>query len=304
MKTDFTQQEAQEFLTVMKGENDIVRLVDPVAKSVLTDDGKIATHEICHAVWGRCDRCENCTSLRAIQNHETAYKLETVNNHTYWVCSRFLRIDGQPIIAELVRDVTDHLIMDSDQRSQIGRLIKNYNQMLITDSLTGVYNRRFLDEHFLPSLECCHDDEITVNLAFIDMDGFKAINDRYGHNAGDRLLKDVAGFWKLHFDSRERGRERLVVRFGGDELLVIACGISGNRFEEEIRRYNNEMRKICYLSDHAQFTFDFTFGIASSETLGAGWAWEKLIESADRIMYRNKGDKSHLEAPEKAGDED
>ncbi|WP_458862643.1 GGDEF domain-containing protein [Acidaminobacterium chupaoyuni] len=292
MKIEFTKEEARQFLELMRDENDIVRLVDPVAKKVLQEDGENLTGEACHTVWGRCERCENCTSLRALQRQDTAYKLEIFNGHTYWVCSRFLKTEGHPGILELVKDVTDRLIMDTDQRDQIGMLISNYNQMLITDSLTGVYNRRFLDEHFLPSLKCCHEEDITVNLAFIDMDGFKEINDRYGHNAGDRLLKDVAGFWKLHFNRRDKGKERLVIRFGGDELLVIACGIPQHRFEEEIHHYNNEMRKICYLSDQTQFGFDFTYGIASSETLGRDWEWEDLIEAADRMMYQGKDRKA------------
>jgi len=302
MKTDFTRQEAQDYLSAMRVDNDLVRLVDPIARNVLTDDGGPRENEICHSVWGHCDRCENCTSLRALRSGERAYKLETLNENTYWVCSRFLRIDGQPFVAELVCDVTNRLIMDSNQRDQIGRLINSYNQMLITDSLTGVYNRRFLDEHFIPSLKCCHEDSISVNLAFIDMDGFKVINDRYGHRAGDRLLRDVAGFWKLHFNSRERGKERLVIRYGGDEILVIACGIPLEKFSEEIRHYDGEMRKICYLSDKIQFTFDFTFGITSSEAFPPDWTWDGLIEAADRKMYQRKGAKLPEAAP--GGSED
>lgn len=283
-------------MEAMREENDIVRLVDPLERRVLTDDLKSATGEICHAVWGRCERCENCTSLRALRNGSTLYKLEMVEGSTYWICSRYIRIDGQPVIAELVRNVTDRLIMDSDQRDEIGILINNFNRLLITDSLTGVYNRRFLDENFIPSLHCCRMDQITVNLAFIDMDEFKAINDVHGHSAGDRLLKDVAGFWKLHFDSRESGRERLVIRFGGDELLVIACGIPPERFEQEMSHYDKEMRKICYLSDQTQFMFDFTYGIASSASLGVDWTWEELIESADKSMYRSKNEKAVTES--------
>ena len=293
MKVDFTKDEARSFLSVMQDDNDIVRLVDPVNRQVLDDNGLAITHQICHAVWGRCDRCENCTSLRAIQNQNTAYKLETMNSHTYWVCSRFLRIGGAPTIVELIRDVTDQLIMDTDQRDQLGTIIRGYNDLLITDPLTGIYNRRFLDEYFLPSLKCCHDEGITVNLAFIDMDNFKIINDKFGHKAGDQLLKDVAGFWKLHFNSRERGKERLVVRFGGDEILVIACGVSKSTFEYELQRFYKEMRKICYFSEQLQFEFDFTFGIASTENFDADWTWDALSEFADHAMYCNKRNKQN-----------
>jgi len=300
MKLEFTREEARRFLQIMADDNDVVRLVDPEARRTTDADGN-PDADCCHAFWGRCERCENCTSLRALQNRGQFYKMEIRNGRTYWVCSRFLSICGRPEVAEIVQDVTDSLIMDSDQRDRLGTLISGYNQMLVTDSLTGVYNRRFLDEHFLPSLKCCHEEGIAVNLAFIDMDGFKRINDTYGHRAGDRLLKDVAGFWKLHFNSREKNRERLVIRFGGDEIMILACGVALTQFEEEIRRYDGEMRKICYYSESGQFPFNFTIGVASSEQLPGDWSWDELIDLADRRMYRGKmGAKAGTEGREQA----
>jgi len=288
MRTDFTQEEARQFLEPLAEDNDVVRLVNPMTRRVEDVQAGESACAVCHQLWGRCQRCENCTSLRALRTKGQAYKMEILNGRTYWVYSRFMNIDGRGFVAEIAKDVTHHFIMDSDQQDEIGHLITSYNQMLITDSLTGVYNRRFLDEHFLPSLQCCHDENITVNLAFLDMDDFKLVNDRYGHNAGDRLLRDVAGFWQLHFHSREKGKERFVVRFGGDEIMIIACGITQARFEDEIRRHYAEMRRTCYCSDALHFTFDFTFGLASTETLGPGWTWEQLIELADHRMYAVK----------------
>ena len=80
----------------------------------------------------------------------------------------------------------------------------SYNNLLITDSLTGVYNRRFLDEKFLPSLKCCHDKKIIIGVCVMDFDDFKLVNDTYGHQAGDKLLKEAACFWKQNFNSRKK----------------------------------------------------------------------------------------------------
>ena len=289
MQLEFTPAEAAAYLGAMKKDSEVVRLVDPVGRTVLSEAGKVPDElVVCNKIWGRCERCENCTSLRALQTRGQAYKLEMLQGRTYWVHSRCMSVEGRLQVAEIVQDVTESFLMDTDQRDRLGKLVTSYNQMLITDSLTGVYNRRFLDEHFIPSLACCHEEGLTVNLAFIDMDDFKLVNDRYGHNAGDRLLCDVAGFWKLHFDAREKGRERLVVRYGGDEILILACGISGREFTQEIERCNSEMRKVCYVADELHFRFDFTVGIGSSEDLGADWTWEELVALADRRMYSGK----------------
>lgn len=287
MKKEFTKEELLHLISAMKEEYEVVRLVDPVNRQVLDENGMLATGEICHSIWGRCERCENCTSLRALQNMQNAYKLEMINGKTFWITSRFVWMDQKAMILELVQDVTDTLILDSDQKDQIGRLINNYNGMLITDSLTEVYNRRFLDEDFAPSLQCCQEENTIVNMAFLDMDDFKKINDVYGHRAGDQVLKDVAGFWKLHFDSREPGKERLVIRYGGDELIIIACGISEEEFAQQLEQYGQEMRKVSYVDDFS-FTFDFSYGYASSAHIENQWMWEDLLKMADQDMYQKK----------------
>jgi len=288
VKTTFTKSEAEVYLDLMRIDHDVVRLVNPVEQRVCGGSGSEEERTVCSELWGHCERCENCTSLRALQKKSQAYKVEILKKRTFLVFSRYMEIDGRACVAEIVSDITDQLVLDSDQKDQISRIITNYNYLLITDPLTGVYNRRFLDEHFLPSLKCCHDPHLTVNLAFIDLDDFKHINDRYGHSAGDRLLKDAAGFWKLYFNSRTRGKEQLVVRFGGDELLIIAAGISCRTFREEIDRAYARMQKICYYSDTVQIPFSLTFGISSTEELGEDWTWDMLINRADRRMYDEK----------------
>lgn len=288
MKIDFTHQEAKDFIGFMKSENDIVRLVDPLTQQVHDYDNKTNSSDICSKLWGRCERCENCTSIRALQSQGRVYKMEILNQHTYWVLSRYIKIEGSSYVMEVVNDVSDNLLINSNQRDEIGKIINNYNHLLITDSLTGVYNRRFLDEVFLPSLKCCHDSTLTINVAIMDFDDFKLVNDTYGHQAGDALLKDSAGFWKQHFNSRKKGAERLVIRFGGDEMLIVTCGMNLKTFNNEIERYYKQMRKLCYYTEEIQIPFSITFGTSSSEEFGDGWTWDELLFNADQRMYEGK----------------
>jgi len=287
-KVDFTAAEIETFIEMTFTESDIVRVVDPasqrVCRSTITGDSE----RLCSDVWGRDNRCENCTSLRALQSKGIAYKMEVLADQTFWVMSRYVRVDGEPFILEVVMDITDNLLMDSDQLNDIGVLIGNYNHQLITDALTDIYNRRFLDESFLPSLACCHDPNLTLNLAIMDLDDFKHVNDTFGHQAGDALLKDVAGFWHRRFDSRVKGRERLTVRYGGDEMLLIACGTTRAEFEDEVSRCYAQMRKVCYYTPQTMIPFSITFGIASSEELGPDWDWGELFDLTDRRLYANK----------------
>jgi putative two-component system response regulator len=290
MKQSFSKREAAQLIESISAKNDIVRLVEPATQKVLSFPEGREDLSICCHFWGRCERCENCTSLKALQTKGRAFKLEHCRNHTYFVTSRYLSVDGVPCIMEVITDVTDRLLPDSTQKNQLGKLIHHYHHLLMADALTGLYRRRFLDESFVPSLQCCREHGTTVNLAMLDLDDFKKVNDRYGHPVGDSLLKDVGGYWKRCFDSREKEKERLVIRYGGDELLVVVCGISLENFQSELRGYYQQMRKICYCGPNIQIPFSMTFGVASSEELQQPWDWENLLQLADCRMYWNQRD--------------
>lgn len=288
MVRDLTQEEASTLMRLSQAKNTVVRLVDPVRQHVVDTKGEVVDEEICSSFWGRCERCENCTSLRALRSEGIAYKLELLDERTYLVVSRFARIDGERRILETISDITDSLIMNGSEVDEVGKIINSYNYQLITDPLTNIFNRRFLDEDFVPSLDCCHEEGITVNLCILDLDDFKLVNDTYGHQAGDALLKDVAGFWKMRYDSRERNAEKIVVRFGGDEILVIACGMDPELFREDIEDSYKHMRKVCYCGDDVTVSFGISFGIASTDELGNEWAWDALFALADKRLYAAK----------------
>jgi len=288
MQVDFTAPEAEEFFRFAGGEYDIARVVDPVARKVLrVYAGGREESPSCGAVWGRCSRCDNCTSLQAFRTRGRACKMEVSEERTYWVTSRYIQVDGQPAVAELISDVTDCLMLDNGHLDEISALVRTYQHKLIVDSLTGAYNRRFLDESLLPVLQCRPAGE-HINLAIMDLDNFKSVNDTYGHQAGDILLRDVSGFWRSLFSSRKQGAERLVIRFGGDEFLIIACGMELHDFRSEVIRNYGQMRRICYLAPGVAVPFSITFGIAAAEELPGPFDWEALFSLADRRLYAGK----------------
>ncbi len=293
-KTDFTQQEAAALLEVLQAENDVARLVDPAERKVYDNIGMNDTGFLCSKLWGRSMRCENCTSLRVLHSQQRAFKIEILNNRTYWVTSRFLRIDGKPFVLETANDVTDTLILDSNQQDEFAKLISNYNRQLMTDPLTGLYNRRFLDEIFQPALNYGQENNENINIAVMDIDDFKQVNDTYGHLAGDALLKDIAAFWKQHFFSHKRNEKRMAVRTGGDEMLIIVCGSEFEVFTREIADHYARMHKTCRFSETVRIPFSITIGTASCKELEKPWSWNTLLSLADQRMYDAKMKKKNL----------
>ena len=102
LKINFTQKEAENLIECEKRENDILRLVNPITQQIYCNDYYKKSGSICSKFWGRCKRCENCTSLRALQSKGRAYKIEILNNKTYLVTSRYLKIEGKPYVLSLI----------------------------------------------------------------------------------------------------------------------------------------------------------------------------------------------------------
>lgn len=287
MKKNYTREELHRLMEQMRDEFQLVRLVEPLSRRVCDEKTLLTTDEVCHSVWDRLERCENCSSGRALSEGETFMKLEIIGDKTFLVVSKYLIADDRELILELVYNAPTNILLGSEQKSAVSHLIDSYNYLLMTDPLTGLFNRRYLDEKFAPFLDCRENRDAVLNVAMTDIDGFKEINDTLGHQAGDALLKDAGHFWKLHFDSHEKSREKLAVRYGGDEILLLARGIPFADFCDETASYYRAMRKICYFGE-TSFPFSVSFGLASSEEYGCGWAWPELLAAADLRMYENK----------------
>jgi diguanylate cyclase (GGDEF)-like protein len=162
---------------------------------------------------------------------------------------------------------------------------------VITDPLTGCRNRRFFEEIIVRELQRHRRYGIPLSVLFVDVDRFKAVNDTLGHDAGDRVLREVAAF--LLSNIREAD---YVFRWGGDEFLILlSCA------EEEARR-----RGVALQMDFARYSTAATLPPGVGLSIGSAEVTEGtegtegvmgLIKVADERMYENKRAQRRNRAP-------
>ncbi|MDQ6419966.1 GGDEF domain-containing protein [Paenibacillus sp. LHD-117] len=164
--------------------------------------------------------------------------------------------------------------------SQAGYMIGLENAC-VTDSLTGLFNRRYLAH-----LCGCGSDK-RYSVLFIDIDDFKAINDRYGHDTGDALLQEVAG--RLRNSVR---KSDVIIRYGGDEFIVCLQHLAG---KHDLQIVADKIK--LALKQPYRLKGDFVSVYASvgmSSRSGSDSSLRELINEADQSMYGLKQyDKNH-----------
>jgi diguanylate cyclase (GGDEF)-like protein len=148
-----------------------------------------------------------------------------------------------------------------------------------TDALTGVYNRRFMQDAIDREIELVKRNGNSLCLMLADVDDFKTFNTRYGHLAGDRILMEVAMLLRKNFRAAD-----LIIRYGGDEFLVIMPDtnldqgtIAIDRLEGLLVRWNGK--------EHREYTLSLSCGVA---TYSAGQSVEDMINRADTDLYVRK----------------
>lgn len=149
------------------------------------------------------------------------------------------------------------------------------------DVLTDLHNRNAFYERFEQSLAVARRHDNQMGLLFIDLDGFKAINDLLGHEAGDRILATLAD--KLKASVRE---EDTVCRYGGDEFLVLLAEIAQPDHAYAVADKIREAAAVPMVIDGHQVELQLSIGVSVYPDHGE--TADELVKEADRAMYRVK----------------
>lgn len=162
--------------------------------------------------------------------------------------------------------------------ANVGLSLSLKNGILYRDPLTGLFNRYYL-EYFT---EKSHNSrKFTMHaVMFLDINGFKHINDRYGHNKGDQALIEAAGIL-----TRVVGRAGRVIRYAGDEFVIIMDEGRPSTASQCIKAINEECRRF---NEREDSEFRITFSVGSSTVDFRRASANEILNDIDARMYENK----------------
>ena len=149
-----------------------------------------------------------------------------------------------------------------------------------TDPLTGLLTRSYLQEEAEKLLQVCISRNIPLSCAFIDLDKFKPINDTFGHQVGDEVLKNIGRIILMKVRSGDP-----CVRYGGDEILLIFPGIDGKVAQQVVNRIRTSILRHEWGRIAVGLQLSASFGVS---TYAYGDTFKDVLNKADKAVYKAK----------------
>ena len=275
-----TRQQAEEESKMLEKVFDVVRFLEGDFFEQMQDDSRIGVKIgmcQCYDFWKKNKPCENCISMKAYAEKKQKTKLEFLDADVFLVISRYLEIDGEACVMELVKHLENDTLIDTAGRDKLVGKLKGYQDKLYIDPITDVYNRRYFEDEI-------RNMQNSAGVAMIDLDDFKLYNDIYGHDMGDQVLCIVADAIKNCIRKTDK-----LIRYGGDEFLLILSDMVRGTLRGKLLQIQEAIENAT-IPECPRLKLTASIGGVISED----GKIEEAIAKADQLMYKAKDHKAQV----------
>ena len=172
----------------------------------------------------------------------------------------------------------------TEELAEIARQLREANQRLSDmswrDGLTGIFNRRYLDDMLPKHMAACFEQQLPIAVLMLDIDHFKQVNDQYGHDIGDDCLKLLVARAALFV----REEQDFTARYGGEEFIIVLFGADTDKASAVAERLQQNLAEAPLEVTPENFILTLSIGVASARQGSA----EALIKAADMALYQAK----------------
>ena len=275
-----TRQQAEEEAKMLEKVFDVVRFLEGDFFEQMQDDPRIGVKIgmcQCYDFWKKNKPCENCISMKAYAEKKQKTKLEFLDADVFLVISRYLEIDDEACVMELVKHLENDTLIDTDGRDKLVGKLQGYQNKLYIDPVTGVYNRRYFEDEI-------RNMQNSAGVAMIDLDDFKLYNDIYGHDMGDQVLCIVADVIKNCIRKTDK-----LIRYGGDEFLLILSDMVRGTLRGKLFQIQEAIENAT-IPNCPRLKLTASIGGVISED----GKIDEAIAKADQLMYKAKDHKAQV----------
>lgn len=187
------------------------------------------------------------------------------------------------LLAVLISYVREKNIKQlAEQTMRLEKTRRNLQQQSVLDPLTGLYNRRYLEKLMDEELRFAEENAISLGFLMLDLDHFKQINESYGHDVGDRILREIG-----QSISKNIRQTDYLVRHGGDEMILVMPGAASDVAERRAEQFRKTIEELV-IPLEGQVLDAFTVSIGVTAYPEHGRTKEELTRSADEALQQAK----------------
>lgn len=208
---------------------------------------------------------------RVLHEKSQLATLDVTPQRAEQIFARYIEVDGEPCVLELVQDLQQDTPEAVMQRRQMLTQTGSMGEKLYRDALTGLYNRRYYED-------ALKNRSMEAGVAVLDMDGFKACNETYGHQAGDKMLEAAVGVMRHCVR-----RSDTIIRYGGDEFLLLLPHIEEAAFQQKLQDI------CCQISEtRLPGLEDIRLSVSIGGLINRGEPIDCAVERANQLMMQAK----------------
>ncbi len=266
---------------------DIIRVVDPLIKRVVDykEMSECGQGSICYDFWKTGVQCNNCVSARAINENDTFIKVECNDGKLFLIIASPIKLGEADYVVEMLKDITETgaiTILKEKGIKETNNIIAELNEKSVTDELTGIYNRRYINERLPADIYTAIRKQKKLSLIMLDIDHFKEINDTHGHIVGDTVIKELCKI----MDSKIRKNYDWIARYGGDEFLIVLMDAN----QEETYKISEKIRLTLANKPikHNSLTIRVTVSAGNYTLEPEIKNYHEVLQAVDRTLYQAK----------------
>jgi diguanylate cyclase (GGDEF)-like protein/PAS domain S-box-containing protein len=234
---------------------------------VVESDRALVAENIANRVGGTTDRVE--LTFRGLRKDGSVVDIESHGSA--------MNLGGEPLLVTVIMDITER----TRAERELQRLHEALREQSIHDALTGLYNRRYLDDSLARELVRAERAAAPISVILGDLDHFKQVNDTRGHLAGDEVLRAFGELIRRH----ARGSD-ICCRYGGEEVLLVLPGMSERDAVDRAELLRSAIAAAPVEHDGTPISVTASFGVAGFPHDGR--TADEVIAAADAALYTAK----------------